>query len=194
VQHPQCCGLLPDDPDSGSRTWSGSCPPPGAFEPRVGGIPPIFERRLPGPSPRVRPRILNMPGCWSNRRSPAQSARRPSLLPGIAFAEPLTNAVEHGNLELDSSLKDEPSEDSVGFTPNGNGGCGAAVRPASGPGERSRDGARRPPADPASGSRLSRSRANPRLPGHQVSRPYGYGLRMIESTVDEMQISDDGRT
>jgi anti-sigma regulatory factor (Ser/Thr protein kinase) len=113
---------------------------------------------------------------------------------GMAFTEALTNAVEHGNLELASSLKDE--DDSMGRFYAERGRRLADPHYAArrvrvelqirkeyleirlrnqGPGFR--------PADAV--------RGRFELP-HRL-HPYGLGLRMIEGLVDEVEIAPDGR-
>jgi anti-sigma regulatory factor (Ser/Thr protein kinase) len=112
----------------------------------------------------------------------------------MAFTEALTNAVEHGNLELPSSLKDEEAGMSRFYAER----MARLADPRfarrrvrvelqireeylqirlrnQGPGFRLADDARAT-ADPS-----------PRV------HPYGLGLRMIEGLVDEVEIAPDGR-
>jgi anti-sigma regulatory factor (Ser/Thr protein kinase) len=112
----------------------------------------------------------------------------------MAFTEALTNAVEHGNLELASSIKDESDGMRRFYT------------------ER-----RRRLADPHYAARRVRVelqireeylqiRLRNQGPGFRPAdtardpfdlrprpRPYGLGLRMIEGLVDEVEIAPDGR-
>lgn len=113
---------------------------------------------------------------------------------GMAFTEALTNAVEHGNLELASSLKDEDDSMSGFYAERGRRLADpryAARRVRvelqlrdeylqirlrnQGPGFRA----------------LDATRARFDLP-HRL-HPYGLGLRMIEGLVDEVEIAPDGR-
>jgi anti-sigma regulatory factor (Ser/Thr protein kinase) len=113
---------------------------------------------------------------------------------GMAFTEALTNAIEHGNLELASSLKDEDDSMNRFYAERRRRLADPRyaarrvrvelqIRPDylqirlrnQGPGFR--------PADAA--------RARFDLP-HRL-HPYGLGLRMIEGLVDEVEIAPDGR-
>lgn len=113
---------------------------------------------------------------------------------GMAFTEALTNAVEHGNLELPSSLKDE-DDAMAGF-------FAERARRLTDP----RLGARRVRVElqihpqylrirlrnqgPGFGPRdTARTRLDLRAREH----PYGLGLRMIEGLVDDVEIAPDGR-
>ncbi len=115
---------------------------------------------------------------------------------GMAFSEALTNAVEHGNLELESTLKDRADDGLLRFFEERD--------------ERL--------ADPAYSRRRIRVRADlegtsirvriqnqgqgfdldttkcPVLGGSDVSLSHGLGLTMIQSLVDEVEVSADGRS
>jgi anti-sigma regulatory factor (Ser/Thr protein kinase) len=195
ASHPQCCGLLSTQPrvDAGdvervvtaarrahARRW----------------------RRGQAPTGRL---------AWSFTTSEAADVERAWLLLtsvladlrgieeeldrlGMAFAEALTNAVDHGNLELPSSLKDEDDGMARFFAERARRLADPRlaarrvrmelqVHPQylrirlrnQGPGFRPRDAAGMPCALPAR------------------EHPYGLGLRMIEGLVDDVEIAPDGR-
>ena len=113
---------------------------------------------------------------------------------GMAFNEALTNAVEHGNLELTSSLKDE--DDSMSRF------CAERGRRLANP----RYAARRVRVELQIREEYLQIRLRNQGPGFRPSiaarahldrplrpHPYGLGLRMIEGLVDEVEIAPDGR-
>jgi anti-sigma regulatory factor (Ser/Thr protein kinase) len=113
---------------------------------------------------------------------------------GMAFTEALTNAVEHGNLELASSLKDEGDGMRRFYAERG--------RRLADP----RYAARRVRVELQIREEYLQIRLRNQGPGFRPAdttrarfdlacrpHPYGLGLRMIEGLVDEVEIAPDGR-
>lgn len=115
---------------------------------------------------------------------------------GMAFAEALTNAVEHGNLELDSSMKDGSENGLVRFfeererrLADPRYGRRRVQVSADLKGSRIRVRIRNQGRGFDPGSRTRRTKAEQRFLG-----AHGLGLDMIESLVDHLSLSPDGRT
>ncbi len=195
ASHPQCCGLLATQPS----------PDVGEVE-RIVTAARRFRARRRRLSHAVgghlawdfsTPEAADSEQVWLLLASILSDLRgMDEELPrlGMAFTEALTNAVEHGNLELASTLKDVDDDSDRFFA------------------ER-----RRRLADPRYAERRIRVelqmdpdclqiRVRNQGPGFRPTdrdgaernsrpelRPYGLGLRMIRGLVDEAEIARDGR-
>jgi anti-sigma regulatory factor (Ser/Thr protein kinase) len=193
--HPQFCGLLPCDPDLeiedmervlhaarrvSVRRWGQRVSRQGRFHfslptseaadvERVWLLVETVLSGLLGPHPEL-PRV------------------------GMAFSEALTNAVEHGNLELGSGLKDEEPDGMLRFFEERaqrlldpryrrrRVQVSVALR-----GRRLRIRVRN------EGASFDFASLHPRETRPAGASPYGLGLAMIKSLVDSVGISEEGR-
>jgi anti-sigma regulatory factor (Ser/Thr protein kinase) len=191
--HPQACGLLPArgeiSPEAlervllRARQWRARCWGRRALcRARMAWS---FTSEEAADSERVWLLLESSLSAWSG------AAADLSCL-GIAFAEALTNAVDHGNLELSSALKAGAPEGLLRYFEE-------RERRLRDP--RFRD--RRIEVQAELRGRRLRLRIRNRGPGFDRtdvtgpvlsgSFPHGLGLRMIENLVDQVTVSADGR-
>ena len=195
ARHPHCCGLLPADPfpatddlervlTAARRYWAGRRLRSTA---RRSAFAWTFTARQAADPERI---WLLIESAMAAALGPGEDLSRL----GIAFSEALTNAVEHGSLELNSSLKDDPRE---GFRryfherrrrlESGRFGLRTIFV-----GARVTDHALRIRIRHR-GRGFLFAPVRPESVPTELRRPHGFGLRMIESMVDEMRVSRDGR-
>lgn len=194
VTHPQCCGLVPAAPALLAE-----------------GMERVVQRARRAQSRHWgRGALRRVRLCWTLTTREAADTERTWLLLesslavhlgpspdlsalGMAFTEALTNAVEHGNLELESALKDEVGGLVPFFeerarrleNPHYNRRRIFLMAELRGTRLRVRIGNEGRPCEPKALAPQAASDAPP---------PHGLGLRMIHSLVGRFVISSDGRS
>jgi anti-sigma regulatory factor (Ser/Thr protein kinase) len=194
TRHPQCCGLLCDEPELRiedlERVLSAARKQHAV---RWGSV---AARRAAFLWSFTARQVADPERTWLLVESALLGAvglREDLSCLGIAFSEALTNSVEHGSLELDSSLKDDPrwGTDRFRFERE------RRLKDRRFALRRVRVTAR--VADREIRLRI-RHRGRGFVPSSVLpettgaeSRPYGFGLRMMERMVDALYFSPDGR-